>query len=127
MSLLLRLADFAEPVTLFILVTFSADGFVPFLVCYFCSNTLFMIFSPSAVSYRYASLWRLVPYASNSFWCSLFVLILPYIISGFALLLQLWSSYLTLLSTGIPSRSAVAAMGLESLWLFALWMNDFRV
>jgi len=118
-----RSSGYMSLVLLFFLTRLPRNAFSVFLTFYF-SKTLLRTFVWGLPADRQDSL---ILRTSDLFWSSLFLLILPYLLFGVALLLQASSCSIIQFSRYIPYQNATAAFALECILLFLQRIKELYV
>src|SRR5271170_1332194 len=109
---------------LFFLTTLPLGALSVFLILYFGKNFLRTIVWPHPLDHQDRPI---IPRTSDLFRSSLLLLILPYLLSGVAFLLQASSSSLIHLSNRIPYQNAAVTFALECVLLCPQWIRQFYV
>src|SRR5271154_560531 len=119
-----HLSGYVSLFLLFFLTNLPLNAFFIFLILYFGKNFLRTIVWPHSLDHQDRPI---IPRTSDLFWSSLLLLILPYLLSGVAILLQASSSSLIHLSNRIPYQNAAVAFALECVLLSSQWIIRFHV
>jgi hypothetical protein len=122
MSSLPRLLGY--PFLFFFLTMLPLNAFSIFLIFYFCKSLLQTIVFSHPLDQQDRPI---ISHTSNLFRSSLCLLILPYLLSRVAFLLQASSSSLIDFSNRIPYQNAAVAFALECVFLCPQWIGEFHV